>query len=604
MTTSQIRRLVPSISRERSPIAVLADRDSIESGERDIRLDDYLNDKLQTIADFESLDSLIASVETQRIQLQDQVRISAYVSTADPTRTQNINTNNMLQLDDAKTKLAETKEAANAHTELILQQTQAFRTQQESIDKRLAIVAASDAPDEAAQRLRGPMEKLRKLDLAKAYVELLKEVDDLTAEARRHLPNDPKLALKPYARLKQLSISLQQLQEPAEGAGVHIVKYVDDRAICLWEEMKKMMSDEFEAVLKKTHWPTSTEIWSREWSDCFEKLLDLQTPELLSAREPVILLPMAVITKTFVQQFKYHFMSKRPTNSSHSVCKSLVTFQFLWVFLLTLLQPDYFLEWTIGTILKWQDFLRENIGPILAAHFKGSKLAGNSLFIDPVSAFITALLPVLREKIDSLLVTLSQEPQFFSNFILLLMKFDESIRKEFNYDGGDPINGWKGLTTEFLDTWFDKWLDIEKEFALARYEDIITSSDNGQIDFDSAGPGRTKPTYGALKVADLLGNVTTLYESLRKFSNKLRFLIDIQLAILDKYHDRLRDSLDAYQAITSTVGRTLHGVTKEQQAALEGTGGLESLCKVYGSAEHIISALHGWSDNIVSDIIA
>jgi RAD50-interacting protein 1 len=261
------------------------------------------------------------------------------------------------------------------------------------------------------------------------------------------------------------------------------------------------------------------------------------------------------------------------------------------------------LEWTIGTILKWQDFLRENVGPILAAHFKGSKLAGNSLLIDPVSAFITALLPVLREKIESLLITLSQEPQFFSNFILLLIKFDRSIRNEFNYDGGDPINGWKGLTTEFLDAWFDKWLDIEKEFALARYKDIITSSDNGQIDFDSAGPGRTKPTCGALKVADLLGNVTTLYEPLRKFSNKLRFLIDIQLAILDKYHNRLRDSLDAYQAITSTVGRTLHGVTKEQQAALEGTGGLESLCKVYGSAEHIISALHGWSDNIVSNII-
>jgi hypothetical protein len=75
MTTSQTRRLVPSISRERSPIAVLADRGSIDSGERDIRLDDYLNDKLQTIADFESLDSLIASVETQRIQLQDQVSI-------------------------------------------------------------------------------------------------------------------------------------------------------------------------------------------------------------------------------------------------------------------------------------------------------------------------------------------------------------------------------------------------------------------------------------------------------------------------------------------------------------------------------------------------
>lgn len=262
------------------------------------------------------------------------------------------------------------------------------------------------------------------------------------------------------------------------------------------------------------------------------------------------------------------------------------------------------MEWTIGTVSKWQDFLRENIGPILVAHFRGSRLAGNSLCIDPVSAFITVLLPVLREKVSGLLSTLSGEPQLFSNFILLLMKFDKSMRNEFNYDGGDAVNGWKGLTTEVLEVWIDKWLYIEKEFARARYEDIINSSDNGRIDFDSAGPGRTKQSYGALKIMNLLRSVTSLYEPLRSFPNKLRFLIDIQLAILDKYHNRLNDSLDAYQAITSAVGRTLHGVTKEQQAALEGTGGLESLCKVYGSAEHVILTLHGWGNSLVCDTTA
>lgn len=64
---------VPSIGREPSPIAVLANRSSIDAGERDIRVDDFLNDKLQTSADFEDLDTLIANVETQRAQLQGQV---------------------------------------------------------------------------------------------------------------------------------------------------------------------------------------------------------------------------------------------------------------------------------------------------------------------------------------------------------------------------------------------------------------------------------------------------------------------------------------------------------------------------------------------------
>jgi hypothetical protein len=73
MAPHELQGPVPLISRERSPVAVLADRHSIDMGERDIRVDDYLNDKLQTASDFANLDSLIASIETQRIQLQDQV---------------------------------------------------------------------------------------------------------------------------------------------------------------------------------------------------------------------------------------------------------------------------------------------------------------------------------------------------------------------------------------------------------------------------------------------------------------------------------------------------------------------------------------------------
>ena len=98
---------------------------------------------------------------------------------------------------------------------------------------------------------------------------------------------------------------------------------------------------------------------------------------------------------------------------------------------------------------------------------------------------------------------------------------------------------------------------------------------------------------------DLLGNVTKQYQGLPKFSFQMRFVIDIQIRILDEYHSLLKDSLDAYIAITSTVGRALHGVTKEQQAQMEGTGGLESLCKVYGSSDHVINTLNDWSNDLV-----
>lgn len=240
----------------------------------------------------------------------------------------------------------------------------------------------------------------------------------------------------------------------------------------------------------------------------------------------------------------------------------------------------------------------ENVGPVLTSHFNGSELANNSLFVNPVAAFINALLPILREKTGSVVNAVSKDPQHLSEFMLLLMKFDDNLRKQFQYDGGDSKNGWKGLTWEVLDTWFDRWLEVEKDFAISRYEDIITAADSGKIDYDSTGIGRTKPTYGAGKVTDLLGTVTKLYQRLRKFSNKIRFLIDVQLTILDEYHNRLKDSLEAYQTMTSAVGRI--GLAQEQKAAVEGTAGLESLCKVYGSCDHIIVTLRDWSSELVS----
>lgn len=206
----------------------------------------------------------------------------------------------------------------------MLEQTKEFERQQSNVQKRLMIVTSSDTPEEATRKLKGPMEKLRKVELAEAYVEMLNDVENLRMEARKHLPADPKEALKPYTSLKELAISLQDLQEPAEGAAVHLVNFVESTSNTLWSEMKKIMTDEFESILQKVNWPDRSIEPSREWSDSFEKLLDLQAPEIVAAREPLILLPMSVLARSFIQQFRYHFFSDKPTNHPHHV-----RFQFL-----------------------------------------------------------------------------------------------------------------------------------------------------------------------------------------------------------------------------------------------------------------------------------
>ena len=71
---------------------------------------------------------------------------------------------------------------------------------------------------------------------------------------------------------------------------------------------------------------------------------------------------------------------------------------------------------------------------------------------------------MLRHKIFALSPRISNQPQLLSHLIRELMNFDVSMRDEWNYDGGNAIEGWNGLTWEVLvkKDWFGRWLEVEK----------------------------------------------------------------------------------------------------------------------------------------------
>ena len=237
---------------------------------------------------------------------------------------------------------------------------------------------------------------------------------------------------------------------------------------------------------------------------------------------------------------------------------------------------------------------------MLSAHFRGTPLGGKSIYVDPVAAFITTLLPILTEKAARLVNDIHKQPQYLSKFMAQILDFDDKLRRDFSYDAGNAELGWKGLAWDILDTYFDEWLQVEKAFAFERYHEIVESSENALIDYDSAEAGKTKPTHAAMMVTDLLRTITGQYYKLRRFSHKLRFLLHLQLKLLYRYHMRLDDAIEKYHALTSIVGRTVHGFTKEEQMAVEGIGGLEALCKVYGSADLVMRTLQDMSNEDVS----
>lgn len=56
--------------------------------------------------------------------------------------------------------------------------------------------------------------------------------------------------------------------------------------------------------------------------------------------------------------------------------------------------------------------------------------------------------------------------------------------------------------------------------------------------------------------------------------------------------------MEAYLTLTSTIARTVQGVSKEEQAEVDGLGGIERLCRVYGSAEYLEKKMRDWSDDV------
>src|SRR5699024_10679707 len=109
-----------------------------------------------------------------------------------------------------------------------------------------------------------------------------------------------------------------------------------------------------------------------------------------------------VMAHIFVAEFRFHFLSDKPTSSLQSV-------------------STHCFPWFLTTIEKWEDFFRDNLGHLLAAKFHNTPAASRLVYLDPVCALVTAMLPVMREKVRSVVDEAIKSPAFFSTFMSQLM---------------------------------------------------------------------------------------------------------------------------------------------------------------------------------------
>ncbi|KAF3491474.1 RINT-1 family protein [Arthroderma uncinatum] len=464
------------------------------SAEDATRLVDFVNDKIQSLEDLLSLDTLLNSLQEQQ-DLQRQ------------------------QLREAEEILKSATKASNEHAEAVRKEAEAFSKHQADIDRRLLIVTQSEHSDEAVRKFEDSIARLQRLDVSQGYLELLNSIDHLNKDVIKKMKTSPHDALRSYAQLRSIEISISSGQERVEGATPHLLDYVKGvsetlRGLVYGEYIGKLQN-----VLDKMKWPMKelpSEPLIDEWMRWCDLLLEFQEPDLINDTVEAhlkdcsvlpILLPLEVMAQPLELRFKYHFSGDRPTN-----------------------------------------------------------------------------------RLD----------KAFSHLIHELMNFDNELKLSWSYPSNPAQeSAWKGLTWEILvkENWFSEWLQVEKNFALARYQNIIDAEDGGEIDYDGVAPTATKPTKAALRVNDLLENITELYRPLSSFSQKLRFLIDIQITIFDLFHERLHSGLEAYLAMTSAIGRTVQG-SSTGQPNIEGVSGLERLCRIFGSAEYLEKKMQDWGDDV------
>jgi hypothetical protein len=501
------------------------------------------------------------------------------------------------------------------HREKVLHDAQDYQAVQANIDARLLAVTQSDSADDAVRSFEASMARLRNIDLTTGYVELLLEVDRLRSVDKIHaelvpafdvvltrclyrsnclqtLQDSSDSTLTAYRKVQQLVVDLQPLQEAAEGAAPHLINHVQVTVKELRHTIEKAYVDNLEATLRKMNWPKATGVVPmaliEEWTLNVGRLLDLQRHDLKLRRQPsgvyddpIPLLPLQILVRPLEQRFNYHFSGNKPTNR--------------------LEKPEYFLSHVLELIRDYSQFVQDNLQPIVLRHFRDSEdLLDFPACIDATTAFITALIPMLKNKLYSVGSEIVSQPSLLSHLVQEVISFDTTLQQSYGYAPNSPDEPWSGLAYFFLTTCahFDRWLSAEKDFALQRYRAIVEAPDAGEIDYDAVAADATKPTKSAIRVNDLLETITERYRHLSSFSQKVKFLIDIQIEIFDMYYRRLNDSLSAYLTATSSLVRTMHSISKDDQEEVQGVKGLDRLCRILGSADYLERAMRDWSDDL------
>ncbi|KAM3583169.1 hypothetical protein VKS41_004920 [Umbelopsis sp. WA50703] len=520
------------------------------------------------------------------------------------------------QLDDTTTKTRTTIASTLKRTQQAVEQLDSLKRRQTDAQQALETYCSQHRQDEKdtyehAKLIRTLADlegKLTKLDNTREYVKVLITADELSSRSKTLVKEDPRAALVPYRQLAKLA-KLTETSSP-EGCNAELIKYMTIRQSTLWEELKDILSKKFEETLQALQWPVPLKppysMQIKEQVKAFERafsdLLILQQPmediginqaEQDTKYQP--LLPISIMMSAFSLRFRFHFEGSRPTNR--------------------LDKPEWFLNHTIQTISQHMPFFVGVVQPIID-NFKSPTLRHSAR-----TDFIFGLLTDLSLKIKKSMPQMLAQPVLLSHTIHEVLSFDQTLQERYGFVAPEGSEFSLGLAQVIVGNpeWFDAWLKMEKQFAVGRFNEIVhdraawdLNSDEDQDTGDymqedeeyDEDKDAVPATKSAARVLSLIEGITDSYRLLPVFEQRLRFLMDIQIDLLETYHRRIASAVDSFEALSlirsvPVPGALPDAVTGVMTSGEKSgtTGGLQRLCRWWASAITVRDRILEWGED-------
>ncbi|KAF9121213.1 hypothetical protein BGW39_010760 [Mortierella sp. 14UC] len=451
-----------------------------------------------------------------------------------------------------------------------IEQSEAFASGKNKRDQRSLVEELSELES-----------RVQALEDAKRYILIVSRTQQLVSETRELLEISASKALVPYALLAEISRSVK---ETLGGRGTKLEAFLTASVDSLLQELKAFLAKKFQASLDAIGWPKpimDVRTLSDEQQDSFEaafkELLLLQEPtygplDRSDNRPYPALLTTEQMVAPLVLRFRYHFEGKRATNR--------------------LDKPEWYLTHILELIKDHAPFLQNFVqGIVQDTEYKE---------YDAKNDFTRLLLEAVERKIRNTVPDMLSSPEMLSHAIHETLRFDKALREAELYIPPGQTSEWQGAVQIYLGNrpWLKTWLRVEKEYAVARYDQIIEDADAWQPAFENLGDkDYIIPTKSAQNLMDLLEIVTERYRPLTVLEHRT-FLLDIQLDILITYHHHIRGLVDQYESMSYSFVRVIPGAASAEELATMGIEGLRNLCQWLSSVEYVSSTLKDWAEDI------